>query len=313
MEHRRLGNSGLFVSEVGLGCNNFGGRIDEAGTRAVVHAALDAGIDLFDTADMYGGSLSEEFLGRALGGRRQDVILATKFGFAMGEGPHRKGASRRYIVSALEASLSRLGTDYVDLYQIHFPDPHTPIDETLRALDDCVRDGKVRYVGCSNFASWQIADAHWTAARDRLNPFVSAQNLMSLLERDVLREVIPACEHFGLGMLPYFPLASGLLTGKYRRGEPAPEGTRLGAPRAAGALSARNFDRAEALATFAEERGRSLLELAFGWLLSFPVVSSVIAGATSADQVHANVAAATMRLDDAEMKEVLQRLEAVEA
>ena len=313
MEQRRLGNSGLFVSEVGLGCNNFGGRMDEAGTCAVVDAALDAGINLLDTADMYGGSLSEEYLGRALKGRRDDVVLATKFGFSMGEGPHRRGASRRYIVSALEASLRRLDTDYIDLYQLHFPDPHTPIDETLRALDDCVRAGKVRYIGCSNFSGWQIADAHWTAARDRLNPFVSAQNLMSLLERDVLREVIPACDHFGLGMLPYFPLASGLLTGKYRRGEAAPEGTRLGAARAARALSERNFDRVEALAAFAEERGRSLLELAFGWLLSTPAVSSVIAGATSPEQVRANVAASTMRLDETEMKDIVARLEAVES
>ena len=313
MEQRRLGNSGLFVSEVGLGCNNFGGRMDEAGTCAVVDAALDAGINLLDTADMYGGSLSEEYLGRALKGRRDDVVLATKFGFAMGEGPHRRGASRRYIVSALEASLRRLDTDYIDLYQLHFPDPHTPIAETLRALDDCVRAGKVRYIGCSNFSGWQIADAHWTAARDRANPFVSAQNLMSLLERDVLREVIPACDHFGLGMLPYFPLASGLLTGKYRRGESPPEGTRLGAPRAARALSERNFDRVEALAAFAEERGRSLLELAFGWLLSTPAVSSVIAGATSPEQVRANVAASTMRLDDAEMGDVVARLEAAES
>ena len=313
MQQRKLGTSGLFVSEVGLGCNNFGGRVDEAGTRAVVDAALEAGIDLFDTADAYGGSLSEEYLGRALGKRRDDVILATKCGMSMGEGAHNRGASRRYVTRALEASLRRLDTDYIDLYQIHFPDPHTPIDETLRALDDCVRAGKVRYVGCSNFPGWQIADAHWTAAQDRLNPFVSAQNHMSLLERDVLREVIPACDHFGLGMLPYFPLASGLLTGKYRRGMPAPDGTRLAAPRARRSLSERNFDRVETLAAFAEERGRSLLELAFGWLLSFPTVSSVIAGATSVEQVRANAAASTMRLDDAEMKEVASRLQAAES
>ena len=313
MEHRRLGNSGLFVSEVGLGCNNFGGRLDEAATRDVVHAALDAGIDLLDTADMYGGSLSEEYIGKALGPRRQDVILATKFGFGMGDGPHNRGASRRYIMRAVEASLRRLDTDYIDLYQIHFPDPQTPIDETLRALDDCVTSGKVRYIGCSNFAGWQIADAHWTAAGDGLNRFVSAQNQMSLLERGVLTEVIPACEHFGLGMLPYFPLASGLLTGKYRRGEGAPAGTRLAGARAARSLSERNFDRVEALSAFAEERSRSLLDLAFGWLLSFPAVASVIAGATSPAQVRANVAASAMRLDAGEMQDVRARLEAVEA
>ena len=304
MEHRRLGNSGLQVSEVGLGCNNFGQRLDEAGTRAVVDAAIDVGIDFFDTADMYGSQLSEVYLGKALRGRRDDFIVATKCGFPMGPGPHNRGASRRYVISAVEASLRRLDTDYIDLFQIHLPDPLTPIDETLRALDDCIRQGKIRYAGCSNFAGWQIADAHWTALRDHLNPFVTAQNHMNLLERDVLREVIPACDRFELGMLPFFPLASGLLTGKYQRGVPAPEGTRLAGARAARALSEDNFDRVEKLDAFARERDRSLLELAFGWLLSFPVVSSVIAGATRPEQAKANVEASTMRLDADEMKEV---------
>ena len=304
MEHRRLGNSGLQVSEVGLGCNNFGQRLDEAGTRAVVDAAIDVGIDFFDTADMYGSQLSEVYLGKALRGRRDDFIVATKCGFPMGPGPHNRGASRRYVISAVEASLRRLDTDYIDLFQIHLPDPLTPIDEPLRALDDCIRQGKIRYAGCSNFAGWQIADAHWTALRDHLNPFVTAQNHMNLLERDVLREVIPACDRFELGMLPFFPLASGLLTGKYQRGVPAPEGTRLAGARAARALSEDNFDRVEKLDAFARERDRSLLELAFGWLLSFPVVSSVIAGATRPEQAKANVEASTMRLDADEMKEV---------
>ena len=304
MEHRRLGNSGLQVSEVGLGCNNFGQRLDEAGTRAVVDAAIDVGIDFFDTADMYGSQLSEVYLGKALRGRRDDFIVATKCGFPMGPGPHNRGASRRYVISAVEASLRRLDTDYIDLFQIHLPDPLTPIDETLRALDDCIRQGKIRYAGCSNFAGWQIADAHWTALRDHLNPFVTAQNHMNLLERDVLREVIPACDRFELGMLPFFPLASGLLTGKYQRGVAAPEGTRLAGSRAARALSEDNFDRVEKLEAFARERDRSLLELAFGWLLSFPVVSSVIAGATRPEQAKANVEASTMRLDADEMKEV---------
>ena len=304
MEHRRLGNSGLQVSEVGLGCNNFGQRLDEAGTRAVVDAAIDVGIDFFDTADMYGSQLSEVYVGKALRGRRDDFIVATKCGYPMGPGPHNRGASRRYVISAVEASLRRLDTDYIDLYQIHLPDPLTPIDETLRALDDCIRQGKIRYAGCSNFAGWQIADAHWTALRDHLNPFVTAQNHMSLLERGVVREVIPACDRFGLGMLPFFPLASGLLTGKYQRGVPAPEGTRLAGARAARALSEDNFDRVEKLEAFARERDRSLLELAFGWLLSFPVVSSVIAGATRPEQAKANVEASTMRLDADEMKEV---------
>ena len=305
MEHRRLGTSGLQVSEVGLGCNNFGQRLDEAGTRAVVDAAIDAGIDFFDTADMYGSQRSEVYLGRALRGRRDDVIVATKCGYPMGLGPHNRGASRRYVISAVEASLRRLDMDYIDLFQIHLPDPLTPIDETLRALDDCIKQGKIRYAGCSNFAGWQIADAHWTALRDHLNPFVTAQNHMSLLERGVVREVIPACDRFGLGMLPFFPLASGLLTGKYQRGVPAPEGTRLSAPRAAArSLSDDNFDRVEKLDAFAREHDRSLLELAFGWLLSFPCVSSVIAGATRPEQAKANVEASAMRLSTDEMKEI---------
>ncbi len=308
MEQRRLGTSGLFISEVGLGCNNFGGRVDEAGTRAVVDAAMDAGIDFFDTADVYGDQRSEEYLGRALDGRRQEVLIATKCGLPTGEGRRNQGASRHHIQRALEASLRRLNTDYIDLYQIHFPDPHTPIDETLRALDDCVRAGKARYIGCSNFAGYQIADAHWTARRDGLNPFVSAQNHLNLLKREALAEVLPACERFGLGMLPYFPLASGLLTDKYRRGEAAPAGTRLTAPRHATALNERNFDRLEALAEFAKERDRTLLELAFGWLLSLPAVASVIAGATAPEQVRANVAASSMRLDAADLEAVAGRL-----
>ncbi|MCS5569189.1 MAG: aldo/keto reductase, partial [Pseudomonadales bacterium] len=248
MEFRRLGNSGLSVSEIGLGCNNFGGRVDQPGTKRVVDAALDHGITLFDTADVYGGSDSEVFLGKALGSRRSDVIIATKFGMAMGQDALSRGGSRRYIMKAVEASLGRLGTDYIDLYQIHFPDPATPIDETLSALDDLVRAGKVRYVGSSNFSSWQIADADWTARSEGYTRFVSAQNHMNLFERAVVHEVIPGCRHFGLGMLPYFPLASGLLTGKYVRGEAAPEGTRLAnaGARAGRALSDNNFDRLEA-------------------------------------------------------------------
>lgn len=298
MDHRRLGTSGLYVSEIGVGCNNFGGRVDAAGTQRVVDAALDHGITLFDTADVYGGSESEVFLGKALGTRRADVVLATKFGMPMGEGHFRRGGSRRYIMQAVEDSLRRLNTDYIDLYQIHFPDADTPIAETLRALDDIVRAGKVRYIGCSNFAGWQIADAHWTASSEHLVGFVSAQNNMSLLEQGVTREVIPACERFGLGMLPYFPLASGLLTGKYTRGEPAPQGTRLAnfGPRAERAMSEANFDRIDRLTEFADQRSNTLLELAFGWLLSFEEVSSVIAGATSEAQIKSNVESAAMRL-----------------
>ena len=305
MRMRRLGDSGLQVSEVGLGCNNFGMRIDAGQTQAVVDAALDAGITLFDTADIYGGTKSEAFLGRALGKRRHEIVLATKFGMQIGDDAARKGGSRRWIMRAVEDSLARLQTDYIDLYQFHRPDPDTPLDETLRALDDLVAQGKVRYIGNSNFAGWQIADADWLARTSHRTRFVSAQNEFSLLRRQVEHEVLPACEKFGLGFLPFFPLASGLLTGKYRRGEPPPEGTRLAAWGARGqqALSDRNFDKVEPLAAWAAERGHSMVELAFAWLLGHPVVSSVIAGATTPEQVRTNAAAADWRLTPDEVAE----------
>ncbi|HEY2752878.1 aldo/keto reductase [Phenylobacterium sp.] len=304
MKMRRLGSSGLKVSEVGLGCNNFGMRIDQNATQSVVDAALDAGITFFDTADIYGGTKSEEFLGKALGKRRGEIVLATKFGMRIGDDESRRGGSRRWIMRAVEDSLSRLGTDWIDLYQLHAPDADTPLDETLRALDDLVTQGKVRYIGNSNFTGWQIADADWTAAG--ATRFVSAQNQFSLLERKVEFEVLPACEHFGLGFLPFFPLGSGLLSGKYRRGEKPPEGTRLAAwgARGAAALSDRNFDKVEKLATWAEERGHTILELAFAWLLGHEVVSSVIAGATSPEQVATNAATAGWSLTPEEVKEV---------
>lgn len=306
MDLRRLGASGLKVSEIGLGCNNFGMRIDQAATTAVVGAALDAGITLFDTADVYGGSKSEVMLGKALGEKRKDVVVATKFAMPMGEGPYRRGGSRRYVASAIEASLKRLRTDYIDLYQMHEPDPQTPIEETLDALDDIVRAGKARYVGCSNFAGWQIADADWVAKVRSRTRFISAQNQFSLLERKIEHEVLPACERFGLGLLPYFPLASGLLTGKYHRGEAPPEGTRLAGwgRRGQAALSERNFDRIEKLADWAKARDKSLLELAFAWLLGHPAVPSVIAGATRPEQVRANAATAAWRLTADEVTEV---------
>jgi aryl-alcohol dehydrogenase-like predicted oxidoreductase len=306
MKLRRLGNSGLKVSEVGLGCNNFGMRIDEAQTQAVVDAAIDAGVTLFDTADIYGATKSEEFLGKALGKRRQNVVVATKFGMRVGDDERRKGGSRRWIMRAVEDSLSRLRTDYIDLYQFHQPDPETPIEETLRALDHLVAQGKVRYIGNSNFAGWQIADADWTARTAHRTRFVSAQNQYSLIERRVEHEVLPACERFGLGFLPYFPLASGLLSGKYKRGVAPPEGTRLAAwgQRGAQALNEKNFDKVEKLTAFAEARGHTILELAFAWLLGHPVVSSVIAGATSPEQVRANAATAEWRLTPDEVAEV---------
>ena len=293
MQLRRLGNSGLKVSVIGLGCNNFGMRIDQAQTRMVVDAALDCGVNFFDTADIYGAAKSEVFLGEALKGKRDKAVLATKFANPMGEGEYLRGGARRYIVKAVEDSLKRLHTDHIDLYQMHVPDPDTPIEETLRALDDLVRAGKVLYVGNSNFAGWQIADADW----------ISRSNL---LERGVERDVLPACERFGLGLLPYFPLASGFLTGKYQRGEPPRQGTRLAAwgKRGAAALSDRNFDRLEALEHWAMQRGRRILDLAFAWLLGHGVVSSVIAGATTPEQVEANARCAEWILTPAEVEEV---------
>jgi aryl-alcohol dehydrogenase-like predicted oxidoreductase len=306
MDYRRLGDSGLKVSVVGLGCNNFGMRIDQEATTAVVHACLDAGVTFFDTADVYGGSRSEVMLGEALKGKRHEVVLATKFAAPMGAGPDQRGGSRRYVMRAVEASLQRLGTDYIDLYQMHRPDPDTPIEETLSALDGLVTQGKVRYLGNSNFTGWQIADADWIARNEHLNRFVSAQNNYSILERKVEFEVTPACERFGLGMLPFFPLASGLLTGKYKRGEPPPEGTRMAAmgARFASAMTDEAFDKVDALTAWAAERGKSILDLAFAWLLGHEVVSSVIAGATRPEQVHANAAAGAWTLTAADVAEV---------
>jgi len=291
MRYRQLGRSGLTVSMAGLGCNNFGTRCDRRATRAVVEAALEAGVTLFDTADVYGNrGGSETLLGQALGARRDEVALASKFGASMGGPPEEARGSRRYVRRAVEASLRRLGTDHLDLYQQHVPDPKTPLEETLAALDELVTDGKVRYVGSSNFAAWQIAEADWIARTEHLTRFVSAQNQYNLLERDLEYEVIPACERYGVGVLPYFPLANGLLTGKYRRGEPAPPGTRLAGR--SDMLTEEVFDRLDALEKYGVERGRTLLEVAIGGLAAQPAVGSVIAGATRPDQVLANVAAA---------------------
>ncbi|GMU40826.1 MAG: aldo/keto reductase [Chloroflexota bacterium] len=308
MEYRNLGNSGLQVSVVGLGTNNFGMRMDAARAADVVHACLDQGITLFDTADIYGGrGKSEEFLGAALKGRRSEAIIATKFAGPMGDGPLRAGGSRRYIMSAVEDSLRRLDTDYIDLYQMHFPDPKTPQEETMHALDDLVRSGKVRYIGCSNYAGWQIANAAWIAKTDHLTPFISAQNQYSLLDRRIEGEVVTASKQFGLSILPFFPLASGLLTGKYKRGEAAPEGARLSSgPQADRLLTEQNFDTVERLDAFAKERGHTLLELAFSWLATLDYVGSVIAGATRPEQVAANAAAASWRLTAEEMTAVDQ-------
>jgi aryl-alcohol dehydrogenase-like predicted oxidoreductase len=295
MRYRRLGDSGLAVSLVGLGCNNFGRRIDRDASHAVVDTAIAAGVTLFDTADSYGTppGTSEQFLGEALKGRRDDVIVATKFGHDLrgANGPDWGArGSRRYVLRAVEASLRRLNTDWIDLYQLHYPDEETPVEETLATLTDLVREGKVRYIGCSNVAGWQVADAAWTASSTGLTGFISVQNEYSLLDRSIEAEVVLACERFGLGVLPYFPLAQGLLTGKFRRGEPAAPGTRLATRPEV--LDSADWDVVEALAAFAEERDMGLLDVAIGWLAVQPAVASVIAGATRPEQVRANVAAA---------------------
>ncbi|MGH3447513.1 MAG: aldo/keto reductase [Nocardioidaceae bacterium] len=293
MTYRQLGPSGLTVSQVGVGCNAFGARIDVDQTQAVVDAAVDAGITLFDTSDTYGRGSSEEILGRALGSRRDDVVIATKFGMDMrgANGPDwGVRGSRRYIRKAVEASLRRLGTDWIDLYQMHEPDPHTPIEETLAALHELVTEGKVRYIGSSNFSGWQAVDADWTARTGGQTPFVSAQNKYSLYDRSADAELLPALEHLGVGLLPFFPLEFGLLTGKYRRGQPAPDGTRLATQTKR--LEEADFDRVEAIQEYAAERGVSIVDVAIGGLAAQPVVGSVIAGATTAEQVRSNAAAA---------------------
>jgi aryl-alcohol dehydrogenase-like predicted oxidoreductase len=293
MRYRHLGNSGLLVSVVGLGCNNFGSRLDVEGTRRVVDAAIDAGITLLDTADMYGNTKSEQFLGEVLAGRRDQVVLATKFGhqnfdFGMGPAAGSKGG-RSYIRRAVEASLTRLRTDYIDLYQLHTPDPTVPIAETLSTLDDLVREGKVRYLGNSNFSGWQIAEASYEAAALDATPFISAQNHWSLLVREAETEVVPAAQRFGLGVLPYFPLANGLLTGKVRRGQGIPDNSRLAARREW--VTEERLDRVEALIEWCEKHGRTMLEVGIGALAALPGCTSVISGAMTPEQVAENAAA----------------------
>ncbi len=306
MTYRQLGTSGLTVSTVGIGCNNFGARMADEDVPRVVGAAIDAGVTLFDTADVYGNlGGSETLLGRALGRRRAEVVVATKFGIDMqgANGPDwGVRGSRRYIRLAVEASLRRLGTDWIDLYQLHRPDPSTPIEETLAALTELVTEGKVRYIGCSNLTGWQVVDADWTARTAGLAPFVSAQNEYSWLDRSAETELVPALDHLGVGLLPYFPLAHGLLTGKYRRGAAAPEGTRLAAPNQI--LESADFDTVEALTAFADERGLTMMQLAIGGLAAKPTVASVIAGATSVEQIEQNAAAGLWQPSDEELAEL---------
>ncbi len=306
MEYRMLGKSGLKVSEIGLGSNNFGGRIGEQESISVIRHALELGVNFIDTADVYSQGRSEEFVGKAVKGKRSEVVIATKFGMSMGEHPNECGASRYYIVKAVDASLKRLDTDYVDLYYIHRPDPTTPIEETLRTLDDLVRAGKVRYIACSNFAAWQLCEALWTSKVNNLEPFVVVESQYNLLDRRIESELVPCCQAYGVGVIPWGPLADGFLTGKYHRGKAAPAGTRLANPRPGSSqvLTEANYDKLEKLQAFAAEHTHSVGELAIAWLLSHSWLSSAIAGATKPEQVSANIAAAGWRLTAQEMAQL---------
>jgi aryl-alcohol dehydrogenase-like predicted oxidoreductase len=308
MEYRQLGESGLKVSAVGLGGNNFGWWADEQASAAVIKTALEQGVNFFDTADVYGEGRSEEWVGKALKGVRSQVIIATKFGYEAGQGPNDKGGSRHHIIQAVEGSLRRLQTDYIDLCQMHFPDPTMPIAETLRALDDLVRAGKVRCIGCSNFAAWHLSEALWTSRLHGLSSFVSVQSPYNLLNRQIEQALIPCCEAHGVSIITYTPLAAGFLTGKYRRGQEMPQDLRFTRVPFWGAhvMTEENFAALGRLEAFAVERGHAVAELAIAWLLSRPAVSTVIAGATRAEQVMANVAAGNWRLSAAEVAEVDQ-------
>lgn len=306
MEYRRLGNSGLQVSVIGLGTNNFGPRIDYPAAERVLRQAVDAGINFIETSNTYGQGQAEAFIGKALRGHRTQVLLATKVASNMGDGPNMHGGSRKHIMEQIDLSLQKLQTDYLDLYQIHYYDPFTPLEETLRTMDHLVQQGKVRYVGCSNFAAWQVAEAMGVARALGLEPLVSVEPEYSMLKRAIEKELLPCCEHYNLGILPYFPLASGFLTGKYKRDQQAAAGTRLSVQtrRAATILTPENFDVLEQLEAFAAARSRPLVELAFAWLLAHPQVSSVIAGATTPEQITSNARAADWHLSVTEMHEL---------
>ena len=306
MEYRRLGNSGLRGSAVGLGGNNFGWWADEQTSIPVIHHAIDAGINFLDTADVYARGQSEEFIGKAIKGKRTNLIIATKFANQMGDDPNERGGSRRYIMQAVEASLKRLQTDYIDLYQMHIPDPTTPMGETLRALDDLIRAGKVRYIGCSNYAAWQMCEAIWISRTNNYSTFISTQPMYNLLSRGIERELVPCCQDYGIGIIPYSPLASGFLTGKYRQGETPPEGARLSGsdPRFQRVFNEANWNRLDKLESWAKEHSHTMGELAIAWLLAKPMVATVIAGARKSEQVDANVTAGDWQLTSEEVVEV---------
>jgi aryl-alcohol dehydrogenase-like predicted oxidoreductase len=312
MEYRNLGSSGLKVSALGLGANNFGWWIDEQKSLAVIDHALEIGINFIDTADMYDKGRSEEFIASALKGRRTQVFIATKFAAAMGEGPNDRGGSRGYIMKAVEASLKRLKTDYIDLYQMHYVDPTTPIEETLRTLDDLVKAGKVRYIGCSNYAAWQLSEALWTSRFNNLNSFVTVQTKYNILERQIEQDLVPCCKAHGVGVIPWGPLAGGFLAGKYPRGEQP--STPSGATRPAkvliqvysNILTDTNWEKLAKLEAFAKARGHKMSELAIAWLLSHPWLSTVIAGASNPEQLDTSLAGANWGLTSEEVAEIEQ-------
>lgn len=303
MEYRKLGSTGLKVSAIGLGGNNFGWWADEETSIKVINHALDKGINFIDSADVYDKGHSEEFISRAIKNRRQEVIIATKCALPMGEGPNEKGASRYWIMKAVEASLRRLNTDYIDLYYIHRPDTTTPIEETMRTLNDLVRSGKVRYIGCSEYPGWQLAEAYWTSKMHNLESFAVVQSRYNLLDRSIEKEVVPCCKAYGIGVIPWGPLASGFLTGKYRRGEEIKQGMRLIKPPMSymDVITDANYEKLGKLEAFAKERSHTIGELAIAWLLSRPWLSSVIAGAKKPEQVTANLAALDWKLTEQEV------------
>ena len=310
MEYRQLGRSGLKVSAIGLGGNTFGNGADEAQTARIVHRALDVGINFIDTADVYSRGVSEQYVGKAVAGRRHQAIIATKVRGRMGDLPNDEGLSRKHIMDGIEASLKRLDTDYVDLYQVHQVDTTTPIYETLAALNDLVHQGKVRYLGCSNFAAWQICEALWAADRKNLTPFVSVQPRYNILDRAIERELAPFCRQYGIGIIPYSPLAGGILTGKYRPGEPPPPDTRAGRnPRMQQQLGNEELlGKVSALGKWARDQGHTVGELALAWLLARPEVSTIIAGATKPEQVDENAQAAEWKLSQADLAQIDEAL-----